>query len=755
MRTSQSAVPHIGIAAILITYAILGVVFSVVTPIFEAPDEIHHYFYVKQLADGGGLPRQDLTEPPLPWDQEGSQPPLYYGLAALLTAPIDTRDALDLLWRNPHANIGDPLRPGNKNRIVHTEREAWPYRDTTLAIHLARWLSLALGAITVWLIYGIARELLPTDPDIALATAALVAFTPQFLFIHSAVSNDAMITVLATLVAFIVVRLATRAAEGQRWWPLLLGVALGLTALAKLSGLLAWVWAGGACFGIQTHRYGWRRAVRDLMVVFGVAALVSGWWYLRNWRLYSDFTGLNRMLSVVGGQPQPLGWRSLLGQFQGLRISYWGLFGWFNVPWPDLIYRLLDAFGIVALLGLGVFALRRRLDFWPPPPARPLTGWWALPASWLILLVAGLVAWVATTPGAQGRLLFPAAWAIGLFLMVGWAGWSVARRRSLWLMAPPLFLAVLSALSPWLVIRPAYQRPPVIAPADVPAEARQTPVYHGAPVRSLGGRVSPDTVRPGETVWATNYWEVLAPLERDYTAFVHMLDQDGRSVAESNSWPGQGNYPTRLWQPGTVVVDEHPVQIPYDVAAPVVLNADFGLFLAPQGAELRSQTADGEPVENIVGSVRVLPMTPPAARPQQTVSAQLGDSIRLLGYDLLGAFPAEAGRPATVTLYWQADRRPTDDYTVFIHLRDRDGVNVAYGDGPPRDGGWPTWAWEPGQAVIDRHTLVIPEDVPAGSYTLWAGMYRLGDESRLPVSGPESRVLDDAIYLQDVVVTGD
>ena len=567
MRTNQRAVPRIGIAAVLIAYVILGVVFSLVTPIFEAPDEIHHFFYVKQLADGGGLPRQDLAEPPLPWDQEGSQPPLYYGLAALLTAPIDTGDALDLLWRNPHANIGDPLRPGNKNRIVHTEREAWPYRDTTLAIHLARWLSLALGAITVWLIYRIARELLPADPDLALATAALVAFTPQFLFIHSAVSNDAMITVLATLVAFLVIRLATRGAEGRRGWPLLLGVALGLTALAKLSGLLAWVWAGRRVFRhpnaplrLETRpaRSGDRvrrgRAGSGLVVSPQLAAL------RRFHRPEPDAQRGRRPIRADRAGA------SLLGQFQGLRISYWGLFGWFNVPWPDLIYRLLDAFSMVALLGLGVFALRRRLNFWPPPPARPVTGWWTLPASWLILLVAGLVAWVATTPGAQGRLLFPAAWAIGLFLMVGWAGWSASGRRSLWLMAPPLFLAMLSLLSPWLIVRPPYQRPAVIAPADVPADARQTPIYHGAPVRSLGGRISPEAVRPGETVWATNYWEVLAPLDRDYTAFVHMLDQNERSVAESNSWPGQGNYPTRLWQPGTVVVDEHPVQIPYDVS---------------------------------------------------------------------------------------------------------------------------------------------------------------------------------------------
>jgi len=225
-------------------------------------------------------------------------------------------------------------------------------------------------------------------------------------------------------------------------------------------------------------------------------------------------------------------------------------------------------------------------------------------------------------------------------------------------------------------------------------------------------------------------------------------------VADSNSWPGQGNYPTRLWQPGSVVLDEHPVQIPGDVDAPVLLQADFGLFLAPQGAELRSQTADGAPVQNIIGSVRVLPAESAAVRPQHIVTAQLGDGIRLLGYDLLGVFPAEAGRPAAITLYWLADRRQAEEYTVLLHLRDADGNNVVYGDGQPRDGGWPTWAWEPGQTVVDRHVLSIPEGTPPGSYSLWAGLYRLADESRLPVNGPDDRVLDDAIYLQDVVVTG-
>ena len=137
-----------GIAVVVSAFIALGVVYSVVTPIFEAGDEIWHYPFVQYLATGHSLPIQDPNVQTL-WAQEGGQPPLYYAVGALTTFWIDTHDLQDRLWRNPEAKIGIPLDYGNKNLIVHTSAEDWPWSHTTLAVHLLRFLSIAFSALTV------------------------------------------------------------------------------------------------------------------------------------------------------------------------------------------------------------------------------------------------------------------------------------------------------------------------------------------------------------------------------------------------------------------------------------------------------------------------------------------------------------------------------------------------------------------------------------------------------------------------------
>ena len=120
-------------------------------PPFETPDEPFHYGFARHIAQGNWLPVQSAVETG-PWAQEGSQAPLYYLLTGWLTRGIDQGDFADIAVRNPRANIGDPLDPGNKNFMLYSGSQP-ALVGSNLALHVGRWFSLLLGAITLWCVY--------------------------------------------------------------------------------------------------------------------------------------------------------------------------------------------------------------------------------------------------------------------------------------------------------------------------------------------------------------------------------------------------------------------------------------------------------------------------------------------------------------------------------------------------------------------------------------------------------------------------
>ena len=176
VRWGKGIRAHPLLAIILFAFILLAAIYSVATPIFEAGDEIWHFPFVQHLATGHSLPVQDPAVKTL-WEQEGGQPPLYYALGALATFWIDTGDLPDRLWMNPEAKIGIPLAYGNKNLIVHTSAEDFPWHNTALAVHLLRFISILLSAGTVALTYFLALEIKAGDKTLAALAAAVAAGT--------------------------------------------------------------------------------------------------------------------------------------------------------------------------------------------------------------------------------------------------------------------------------------------------------------------------------------------------------------------------------------------------------------------------------------------------------------------------------------------------------------------------------------------------------------------------------------------------
>lgn len=108
----------------------------------------------------------------------------------------------------------------------------------------------------------------------------------------------------------------------------------------------------------------------------------------------------------------------------------------------------------------------------------------------------------------------------------------------------------------------------VVVRADRPTAAGFTPLEarFGGGITLLGYRIEPAAARPGATVQLALRWRAERPVGADYTVFVHLLDQDGRLVAQGDGPPLQGDYPTSEWLVGDPVEDRHAVRLPPDLS---------------------------------------------------------------------------------------------------------------------------------------------------------------------------------------------
>jgi hypothetical protein len=89
----------------------------------------------------------------------------------------------------------------------------------------------------------------------------------------------------------------------------------------------------------------------------------------------------------------------------------------------------------------------------------------------------------------------------------------------------------------------------------------------------------------------------------------------------------------------------------------------------------------------------------------------------------------------TVNLWWEATQPISADYTVFVHYL-REDARIAQHDGPPGLGHLPTTAWQPGDLILDQHTLDDLTPNP-GIDRLRVGLYD-------PVTNAGLGLLDDA-----------
>jgi hypothetical protein len=746
-----------GLGAILVLFLGLGAAYALTTPTLEAPDEIYHYEYIRALVNTG--------RPPVLEEGGGRgfghHAPLYYTYGALASFWVG-EDDLEA-WPERHNpffgyRFGEVGRD-NKNLYLHPNTDAPGRSDTWLGIRVVRLASVVLGAMTIWTVFHVGREVVPRRPEMALGAAGLAAFIPEFLFISGAVNDDNGATLFGALALWAMVRILRRGPSWRRCVGL--GLALGMGWLSKLTAVallptagltltVAWLIRRPAAAEATTAGdRSWRGLVRLGLITFGVAALLIIPWLVRQTVLYGDPTGTSREMSEWGLREEPVTLADLAPGFYWLRTSFWGRLGYNQIPLSGWVYVLLDIATLLALAGLVRLVILRLGPVSHRQQISTTSLQFAILAAAVLFTFGPMVVRRFLRPMPNfGRYLFPVLPSIALLMITGLSAWLPRDYH------PHLAVGVTGAMFALgfaglvCFLAPAYARPPIYGAADAPAPSHRLDRIYVEDGKSLarliGYDLGQEAVKPGEIARVLLYWEVLGETDVDYVLFAQLFGRRAAKVGQRDTYPGLGHYPTSFWKPGQVIVDEVPLPVSSDAVAPTRLRLDAGLYERGGGRLAVVNSARNSIDTATMGWLKLLQTQEPSS-PGESVDYRLGDAINLTGYDL----KPEPNR-VHVTLHWSCLEPMDRDYVVFVHLLAGEGSLVAQADGPPTGGDYPTSVWSPGEKILDQHVLNI-EDLPLGTYSLQVGMYLLETGQRLRVTDPGGeRLVNDAIPLAEV-----
>ena len=654
--------------------------------------------------------------------------------------------------------------------FINTPLAEW--QSAHWGLMLSRWPSVLLGTLTIPLIYTIGRRTTVSinrkskiqNPKWLLA-AGLFALSPEGMVWGGRARMYALATLLVLLTVYWAYRGAVYPAPSKyRWWALITLLATLLTQFGALMivpplvvAMLAVAWLSWP----KSHE-----SQANSRSFFRLRRYAPGIWCFRPAILVEGATlaivvGLAILVKRLG---RPLGTANLTEAEGGnLLVELINTVTYqtaFFFTWPETLKFLARQFGIPhhlwltlvtligAILGLGIFLLSKRQSLPPLPNPKSKT--------------------------QNPKSLFPLfLWLIfGLIILQMITLLEPFRRNPRYIvMYLPLFylLAVAAIYNYRVLLRPIFSR--LSLGTLINQERLQTltallllalftiigfsdlqialntpePAYEEALAFVYADWRPGDTLLTMNTPAAGLYLEQVDGFTIQADAEQFLLNKD---VAPVDRWLGSPWLGDVADLNTALNVGERSWFIIDTIRQPIYFRGDWLAFVNNQMEQVWAK--DNVLVYRTRPNRTVLP-----TQPDILINATLSDpthdpAIELIGYSFQGGVnqPASAQLSPQLTLFWQALTRLPSDYTVFLHLRDGAGVTVAQRDGMPVEGSYPTSRWQPGETVIDPITLSLPENLPAGNYQFYVGLYRLETLERLAVANDLSG--ENAIFLGEI-----
>lgn len=445
------------LALLLALSLIRGILYSAVTPPWQAPDEPDHFQYAAFLVRYHRFPtRQDVAA------EEWLQTQVY-----------DSMREFGFWTRRAHAPIPTVLEEEYRAAVGHPPLyyllgalllAPFSSHDLVTQLHILRLGSVLLGTLTVLVAYLTARTLFPENDSWQLAVPAFIVFLPMHTFVTGSVNNDSLAELLGSLAIYSLLRILRGGLSWRRVVSVACLLVFGLVTkrtttfaipLAALTIIPFYYLKKSPKLSPADKTSRWLRSQYIWLLVIGAIGL-SLWALTRHSPSairhplfairYSPFAIRHFRLLLEPQRYTPAALKAY-ALFSLLTFaSFWADFGWMNVPLDLTWYAALAAFSLLALCGLGLFAIQVVRG------TETLKTWQRRALLMLLLAIAliftqtfGLM--IVQGIPQQGRYLFPALIPLAVFFTLGLWQWIPTRHRAVLPLALVLGMFVLDSIS--------------------------------------------------------------------------------------------------------------------------------------------------------------------------------------------------------------------------------------------------------------------------------------------------------------------
>ncbi len=343
---------------IFIPFLLLTFFYLFKVPIGQTPDEPAHLNYIKHLAIFGTLPDYNFSG-------VAHHPPFYY----LVLTPMF------LLFKN---------------------------------IYILRFFSIVFSLLNLLLIKKIVEVIIPpgkSKRDLSLGTAIFCSLIPMYNFMAIGVNNDSLACLLGSLLIYYSVLSLNRFFRGKEYlsWFLVFIAAIFTKII---------LWPAVFISGL-TVLFTQKKQKYFTLLCFILSFIGLGFWFYRNVSLYGqwDILGWEELKKVeymlLGNRliyDNPRQWLVILFH------SFWGIFGWFSIYLPLVVYSLLRKVTFLFILPFVLFVINFFITSEKKEKLSLL-----LFFSFFVLTFAALVKDNLTFFHPQGRYLFSMLSIIGFY----------------------------------------------------------------------------------------------------------------------------------------------------------------------------------------------------------------------------------------------------------------------------------------------------------------------------------------------------